>query len=240
MENWPDSTRLMAAIDVTWPPARMMQAAGWTLREGAGGGKRVSATSGAGDVPEAEAAMRAMGQARMFRLTPEDADLDAKLAEAGYRVVDPVALYAAPAADLVGEQSHLAAAYRCQARPAVMEEIWDQGGIGPARRAIMDRCTAPKMHLMSRGAEKPAGAAFWAVDGDVAMIHAIEVLSDLRRQGGGKLLMELAARMTLEHGATWLALAVTEANISACALYEKLGMKVAGRYHYRIAEGDIA
>ena len=110
----------------------------------------------------------------------------------------------------------------------------------PARRAIMDRALGPKMFLMSRASEKPAGVAFFAVDGDVAMIHAIEVLPALRRQGGGVLLMELAARMALEHGAETLALAVTQANTGACALYERLGMAVAGQYHYRLHPEDTA
>lgn len=242
MQNMPDSARLMAAIDVTWPAAEMVSQGGWVLRRGAGGGKRVSAASGAGGLAgdpagglaEAEAAMRAWGQAPLFRLIPEDAALDAALQAAGYRVVDPVVLYVGAAAGLVGEQSHLAAAYRCQPRPAAMEEIWAEGGIGPARLAIMDRCAAPKLHLMSRADERPAGCAFWAVDGDVAMIHAIEVRPDLRRRGGAVLLMELAARLAVEHGAAWLALAVTEANAGACTLYERLGMQVAGRYHYRL------
>ena len=237
MSEMPDSSRLMAAIDATWPPAEMVARDGWVLRRGAGGGKRVSAASGAGDVASAEAAMRHWGQASLFRLIPEDADLDNALGASGYEVVDPVALYVGRAADMVGAQSHLAAAYRCQLRPAAMEEIWTGGGIGPDRLAIMDRCTVPKLHLMSRAAERPAGTAFWAVDGDVAMIHAIEVLPEQRRQGAAVLLIELAARLAVEHGATWLALAVTEANEPACALYEKLGMQVAGRYHYRLAAG---
>ena len=45
-----------------------------------------------------------------------------------------------------------------------------------------------------------AGAAFAAVDGDVAMIQAIEVFTHLRRQGAARLLIELAARFALEQG----------------------------------------
>ena len=240
MQSLPDTTRLMAAIDATWPAAETVSRDGWNLRRGAGGGKRVSAASGAGDVHVAEAAMQEWGQSRLFQLTPEDAALDGALAEAGYDVVDPVALYAAPVSELVGQQSHIAAAYRCQFRPAITEEIWDQGGIGPARRAIMDRVTQPKMFLLTRASEKPAGVGFWAVDGDVAMIHAIEVLPALRRQGAGVLMIELAARLAEEQGASTLALAVTEANTAACALYAGMGMKVAGRYHYRLAQGEAA
>ena len=238
-ENVPDSARIMAAIDATWAPAEMARHGGWVLRRGAGGGKRVSAASGHGDIDAAEAAMRGWGQDPMFRLIPSDGALDSDLSARGYALVDPVTLYAARAETLTGEQSHIAAAYRCAFRPAVMEEIWEAGGIGPARLAIMDRVPAPKLFLMSRADDTPAGAAFAAVDGDVAMIHAIEVFAHLRRQGAARLLVELAARFALEQGAGWLALAVTKANIPANALYGALGMAAVGAYHYRVhADGD--
>ena len=240
-ENVPDSARIMSAIDATWAPAEMALRDGWVLRRGAGGGKRVSAASGRGDIALAEAAMRDWNQQPMFRLIPSDEALDAELAARGYEVVDPVTLYVARVDTLTGEQSHIAAAYRCAFRPAVMEEIWDAGGIGPARRAIMDRVTGAKLFLMSRADDTPAGAAFVAVDGEVAMIHAIEVLPHLRRQGAARLLIEVAARFAEEHGAGWLALAVTDANGPANGLYRALGMHAAGQYHYRIhPEGNRA
>lgn len=206
---------------------------GWTLRRGAGGGQRVSAASGMGDLGIAEVQMRAWAQAPLFRLTAAEDVLDQALAGAGYALHDPVVLYAAQVADMVGTQTHAAAAYTCTFRPAIMEEIWAAGGIGAGRLAVMDRVAVPKAFLMSRADDTPAGVAFAAVDGEVAMIHAAEVLSTLRRQGAGILLMEAAARFAAEHGATWLALAVTEGNTAARALYDRLGMSIAGRYHYR-------
>jgi len=232
----------MQAIDVTWPPAEMTRAGPFTLRHGAGGGKRVSAASAAsGATPDdaaiakAEAAMRAWGQAPMFRLIPEDAALDAMLAARGCELIDPVALYAGPAAGLAGDAPHVASAYRAQFAPAAMHEIWDAGGIGPARRAVMERVAKPMSYLMTRASDRPCGAAFAAVDGDVAMIHAIEVRQSYRRQGKAALLIEAAARFALDHGAGWMTLAVTEANAPANALYAKLGMTITGRYHYRVA-----
>lgn len=234
----PDSARLMDAVDVTWPPAEMRREAGWMLRRGAGGGKRVSAASplGQGAVADAQAQMRGWGQQPLFRLIPDDGALDAELSDRGYQVIDPVALYAAPAAEMTGDASHMAASYRCAFRIARVEEIWAAGGIKAPRLDIMDRVTAPRVTLISRAADRPCGAAFAAVDGDIAMIHAIEVLDAYRRQGAGRLLIEAAARWALDQGAIWLALAVTEANAPARALYDRLGMQVAGRYHYRILD----
>ena len=184
--------------------------------------------------------MRAWGQQPLFRLTAGDAALDRELAARGYRVMDPVVLYAAPVAALAGEASHLAAVYRVEGRPAILEEIWRAGGIGPGRWAVMERVRLPNTRLLSRADDIPCGAAFVAVDGEVAMIHAIEVLARLRRKGAARLLMEGAARFAAEHGAEWLALAVTEANVPARGLYARLGMVEAGGYHYRIAPEEAA
>ena len=85
-----------------------------------------------------------------------------------------------------------------------------------------------------------AGDVLVAVDGQVAMIHAIEVLQAMRRRGAARLLMQAAARFATEHGAVWLTLAVTEANRPARALYRRLGMAEAGGYQYRLAPGETA
>lgn len=235
----PDCERLMAAVDATWPAAEVVDIGGWRLRRGAGGGKRVSAASplgrGGGTVGEAEAAMRGWRQAPLFRLTPADADCDAGLASLGYGIVDPVVLYAGPVGRLAGHGSHEAAVYRAAFAPAVMEEIWAAGGIGPGRLAVMGRAAGPCVRLLSRAGDTPCGAAFVGVDGEVAMIHAIEVLAAFRRRGAGRLLVEGAARFAAEAGAAWLALAVAEANSAARLLYDRLGMAEAGHYHYRIA-----
>jgi ribosomal protein S18 acetylase RimI-like enzyme len=185
--------------------------------------------------------MRAWGQPALFRLTAADAALDRDLALRGYAVIDPTVLYAGPVGRLAGESSHMAACYRVAGLPAILEEIWEAGGIGPARRAVMDRVALPQARLLSRAADPPCGAAVVADDGEVALIHAIEVLARLRRRGAARLLVEGAARFAAEHGAGWLALAVTRANAAARALYARLGMFEAGGYHYRIApDGETA
>ncbi|MEM7057676.1 MAG: GNAT family N-acetyltransferase [Pseudomonadota bacterium] len=226
----------MAALEATWPAAEIADRDGWRLRRGEGGGNRVSAASalGGGRIDEAEAAMRDWGQAPLFQLTPEEEALDADLAARGYAMHEPVVFYAGRAEAMAGEADHTGAAYRASLRPAIMEEVWDAGGIGPARRAIMDRVQIPFCFLLGRMEDRPCGAAFVAVDGDVAMIHAIEVRQDMRRKGVAALMMDSAARFALEAGAVWLTLAVVDYNAPARTLYEKLGMTAQGRYHYRI------
>ena len=175
------------------------------------------------------------GQTRLFRLTPDQAELDHGLAEAGYVVKDPVALYAVPVASLADGNDETVKVFRVTSPLAMVDEIWARGGIGPGRRAVMTRPNGPRITLMARADDRPVGVAFVAVDNDIAMIHAIEVRPEHRRKGGGGLLMRGAASFAAEHGAKWLALAVAKANAPARALYERLGIERAGSYHYRVA-----
>lgn len=237
----PDAARLLAAVDATWPPAEMRETAGWCLRRGAGGGKRVSAASALvpGAVPDigaAVAGLAAWGQPPLFRIGPGEAALDAELGARGYGVIDPVAVYFAAASAIDDGADQTARVIRVATPLRIVEEIWAEGGIGPGRLAVMERPTGPRTVLLARVEDRPAGVAFVAVDADVAMIHAVEVAAGFRRKGAGGALLRGAARFALEHGAPWLALAVTEANEPARTLYERLGMAVGARYHYRILD----
>jgi ribosomal protein S18 acetylase RimI-like enzyme len=235
--NMPTIDRLMAAVDATWPPAEFRQIGPWLLRRGDGGGQRVSAASTTDQraaLASAEAGMRAWDQPPLFRITPDQTELDRRLAEAGYAVKDPVTLYAAPVAGLTDGSDETVKVFRVSAPLAIVDEIWLSGGIGPGRRAVMALPTGPRITLLARADDRPVGVAFVAVDSDIAMIHAIEVAPVHRRKGGGAILMRGAASFAAGHGAALLALAVTEANAPARALYEKLGMVRAGHYHYRI------
>jgi GNAT superfamily N-acetyltransferase len=235
-----DPQDLLRALEATWPAASVDDAAapGWRLRDGAGGGKRVSAASAltaSPDIAVAEHAMRAQGSDPLFSLGPEDADIDAALATRGYDVVDPTVIYIGDAATLaVLPLSKGVNWVEVRASLALLTDIWRDGGIGPARRAVMDRCALPKATLMARTDASTAGCAFVAVDGPVAMVHAIEVRADRRRQGAGLALLAGAARIALDHGAPMLALAVTEANAGARRLYGHAGMAEVARYHYRL------
>lgn len=231
--------RVFAALDATWPAAATKARDGWLLRDGAGGGKRVSAASRmASDarVSAAEKAMRAMGQTPLFQVRGEEPDLDAALETAGYSIVDPVWLYTARAAALIDGKSEQSRVYRGQFAVAAMQEIWAAGGIGPARLAVMERAATPKSWLMTRIDDRPAGVAFVSVAGDIAMVHAIEVADAFRRKGAARALMSGAATFATDNGAGWLALAVTKANVGANALYQSLGMEAVAGYHYRLSD----
>ncbi len=237
----PSEPRLLAAMDATWPSAEQRELEGWRLHRGLGGGKRVSAAQAqrpGAEIAAAEAAMRDWDQPPLFRLTPGEAALDSELDARGYAFIDPVVLYIAPVAALKDDRDETARVIRADLPVAVMREVWAAGGIGPGRLAVMERAAGPRAYLMARKSDRCAGVAFTACDGNIAMIHAIEVSEHFRRQGAGRDLVIGAANWAAEQGAEWLGLAVTEANAGARALYRALGMSEAAHYHYRIIEGE--
>lgn len=225
----------LGALDATWPAAEVVRAGPWAVRRGEGGGQRVAcATAEAawvpGDIALAEAAQAALRQRSLFMLRAGDEALDIALAALGYEVVDPVALWSAEAGALAGGLPPLAA-FAIWPPLAVMRDIWAEGGIGPERVAVMER--AAGVGLLGRAGDRPVGAAFVARAGEVAMLHALEVRPEARRQGVGRHLVRAAAGWAEAQGARHLALAVTKANAPANALYASLGMAVVGEYHYR-------
>ncbi len=234
-----DAAALHAAVAATWPAAAVTRAGPWIIREGRGGGSRVSAATAAGpvgaaDVPQAEAAMRALGQRPLFMLREGEDALDAALAAAGYAVLDPVVGYAAPIATIATRRPPPITTFEVWPPLAVQIEIWDEAGTGPARLAVMNRAPAPKTTLLGRVDDRPAGTAFVACHGGIAMLHALEVAPALRRRGLASHMLRAAGFWARAQGAEWLALVVTRANAGANALYASLGMTVVGQYHYRI------
>lgn len=229
---------LPALTEATWPPASARRVGPWTIREGQGGGQRVSAAGAAdgwtdGDIPAAEAAMAALGQDPLFVIWGDDAALDVALEARGYRVNDPVVAYAAPCAVLADPAPPFLTTFPHWPPLGIATALWAEAGTGPARLAVMDRAAGPKCAILGRSGDRAAGVAFVACQDGVAMLHALEVAPQLRRQGVAHNILRAAAGWAQGHGATTLALLVTEANAGARALYASLGMVVVGQYHYR-------
>ncbi|MBN2907647.1 MAG: GNAT family N-acetyltransferase [Rhodobacteraceae bacterium] len=229
---------IFAAQEATWPPAAKTRVGPWCIRDGQGGGKRVSAASAeapvtAADIPLAEAAMADLGQPALFMIRPGDEDLDAALAARGYRVVDPVTILSAPLATVATQPPPPVSAFTVWEPLAIMQELWDENDIGPARRAVMARVQGPKTAILGRQNDRAAGVAFAAVDGEICFVHAVAVSDAHRRQGTAINMMRAAAFWAQDQGATSLAVLVVEANRGACALYASLGLANVGHYHYR-------
>jgi len=235
----PTLDQLYRAIDETWPAARKVEQGVWTLRDGQGGGQRVSAATARAapkdaDIPEAEAAMRDMGQRPLFMIRAGEDALDGLLAARGYELRDPVNLYAAPVAALTDLPIPRVTAFAIWEPLAIMVEIWRKGGLDDARFDVMARA-GRKTAILSRWNEQPAGAAFAALSGDICMVHAVEVLAHQRRQGVAGWMMRRAAFWAQSHGATQVSVLCVADNGPANALYQAMGFGIVGGYHYRRA-----
>jgi len=230
---------LAELIEATWPPAARRQIGPFTLRDGAGGGQRVSAASvdrGFSDA-DLQAAIAAMDDP-LFVLfpgrDPVQEALDTALAARGFRLHDPVVAYAAPVADLAGDLPFLTT-FPHWPPLETARAVWAEGGIGAGRVQVMERAPEAKTVILARSGDRPAGAAFVGCHGDTAMLHALEVRPGQRRQGAGGHILRAAANWAAGQGARTLALVVAERNAAARALYDRAGMAEVGRYHYRKA-----
>jgi GNAT superfamily N-acetyltransferase len=212
-----DPQTLAEVMEATWPPAARQSCGPFLLRDGQGGGKRVSAATVEGpwqqdDLIRAEAAM---GAHALFLIRAGDEFLDAALAARGYRVVDPVIAYEALVEDLIGEGPRRMTAF----------PHW------PPMQIARQICA--KLVILGRANDRASGVAFVACHGAQAMLHALEVVPALRRQGSAQDMLRAAAGWALAQRAVSLSLVVTEANGPARALYARMGMHEVGRYHYR-------
>lgn len=236
----PPADKLYQVVEATWPPHHKFHTGPWTIRDGAGGGKRVSSATAeapvtGADLYKMEEEMGKLGQPPLVMIRAGEEGLDSLLAQHGYSIVDSVLLYAAPLSLLTGPLPPVSA-FTQWPRLAITDELWIENGTGPERLAIMTRAAEPKAAVLARTADKPAGAAFVAIHDKAAMIHAIEVVPALRRKGTARNILRAAANWAHDLGATHLSLAVTEQNQPARALYTSLGLRVVGHYHYRIKE----
>ncbi len=238
--NLPDVHDLYDVIENTWPCAQRQNVGPWIIRDGAGGGKRVSAATSTrgdfGDIGQAEAAMAALGQPHLFMIRKGDDALDAELAARGYGVVDPVTLYTCPIATVASRPAPPMSAFTIWPPLAIMADLWADGGIDEHRLAVMHRAVTPKTSILARIKDRAAGSAFIAIHRRIAMIHAIEVAPSLRRNGTGNNIMRVAAQWAQNQGARYFSLVVTDANVAANALYCKAGLSVVGHYHYRMGQ----
>ena len=230
---------LSQLIDATWPAKSMHDAHGWTIREGAGAGSRVSAataTKAAGleEHPLAASAMRGIGQTPLFMVRSSEGALDAALESAGYAIKDPTQIYTTPTTTIATHRPPPVTCFQVWPPLAAQAEIWDAGGVDDARLAVMHRAKGPKSSVLGRVHDTPAGTAFAAIHSDTAMLHSIETSHAFRRQGLGRHMIRALAFWAQDQGAAQIALLVTRANTGANALYSSMGFAPVGGYHYRI------
>jgi len=227
------------ALAATWPPLACRALGPVMLRRGAGGGKRVSAATVDGpftlaDLEAGELAMREMGQTPLYMIREGEDALDRALAGRGYRVVDPVLVLAGDAGVVASGGAPAMSSFVAWPALAIAVKIWAAGGIGAARVAVMERVAGVKTSILARQNDRAAGAAFVALWRDIAMLHALQVVPEQRRQGVAHNILRAAASWSLEQGAHVFSAVTTGGNLPAQAVFSSLGMKIVVKYHYRM------
>ncbi|SLN41593.1 Acetyltransferase (GNAT) family protein [Roseovarius litorisediminis] len=233
----PDAAKLYEVTEATWPPAARKTVGPWIIRDGQGGGKRVSSATArqpvaAEHLPAAQSAMQSMNQTPLFMIRAGDDALDQMLADQGYTIVDPVNIFAGPIADLA-QPTPRTSTFAIWEPLAIQLDIWAAGGIGPGRINVMRRAPSPKTSIFGRADNRPAGTAFCAIHENIAMVHALEVHPRSRRQNMGRYMMQQAAIWAQENGATHMSVVCRQNNTGANALYTSLGLTLVEQYHYR-------
>lgn len=229
---------LAQALQATWPAARCTRVGPWWIRDGAGAGRRASAASpcapfGPDDIPAAEAAMRALGMAPLFAVRSDQPDLEQALQARGYSDHDHSVFYVGDVQQMIARAAPAGDILAIWPPTRAQESFWVANDIGPARLALMQRATCPKIALVAQDGPSPAGAAYVGADQNYALIHALVVDPEARRRGLGARIVHGAAQWAARQGCDTLALAVTRTNTAARALYASLGMVQVGDYHYR-------
>lgn len=236
MTGRPDAA-LEDAFETTWPAAQTVRCGGFLVGRGLGAGGRVSSARACGpwtadDLDASEAQHAAWHQPPLFRVWDDDDRLIAALIARGHQPHIPTLVMAGPVAALTDRPLPPVTAFAVWPPLAIQRQIWACGNINPARQAVMERVPQPKAALLGRIHDRAAGAGFVALQGRIAMIHAVEVLPGFRRQGLARWMMRQAAFWAQDLGATRMGLAVSRANTAAQATYASLGFTVAGSYAY--------
>ncbi|MBK5934596.1 L-amino acid N-acyltransferase YncA [Rhodovulum imhoffii] len=227
---------LFHAQERTWPAPRT-RCGPFTLRSAPGAGRRANAATADGPfdiaaVKRAEAAMAAQGPLFLIR-GESDGALDQTLETRGYVCSQPSLILAAPIGTVATTPPPLVTAFTTWEPLAITREIWAEGGIGPARQAIMARVTEPKTSVLSRHRDRAAGAAFVAVAGGTAFCHALYIAPDRRMGGAARNMLRAAAFWARAAGAKTFAVLVEKENAPARALFASLGLAAVEQYHFR-------
>ncbi len=225
------SDSLFDVIETTWPAAAATRVGPFVRRDGAGGGKRVSATSLSGEFDEEN--FRNVASDPLFSVRPDQVAFDSVLAARGYQILDPSVLYECPIEKLAAQELPRVVAFDVWPPLQIMCDVWDAGGISKTRRDVMDRADCEKTSILGRINDRAAGAAYAGLHNGVTMVHALEISPQHRRKGLAKHMMVCAAKWGALRSADTFAVVTTEANTAAKALYTGLGMTLAGSYHYR-------
>jgi ribosomal protein S18 acetylase RimI-like enzyme len=160
-------------------------------------------------------------------------ELDAFLAERGYRTIKPAEVMIAGVGHIVelsdpgdynvhGEPDpHLSWLRACEV-------------VGGRVEPSLDRVPRPASFLVAVQDEHPVGVGLFVVSGGWCGVYCLATDPRWRRRGVARSLLHAGAQWAGEIGASRLFLQVAANNAGALGLYRQVGFRTSHTYHYRI------
>ncbi len=244
---------LEAVAHRAWPPLRVRDHHGWTLRASAGASRRGNSVWARGDVPDVPAALAAVadfyateGLRPTFQLTPVSlpAGLDADLDTAGYDDSGPTDVCAAPLRGVTGAAGPAGPATTGAATAPVPAEGWLRvaaqvlatfGAQRAGTLAVLDAVRLPAVYVTVAVDGVPSAVGRGVVDGRWLGIYSMATLPAARGQGAARRVLAELGHWAAARGATHAYLQVEEVSTVARRLYAELGFRPVYRYSYRRA-----
>jgi GNAT superfamily N-acetyltransferase len=226
-----------------WPAGTVVEEAGWLLRHTPGVGRRRSNSAvpaGKPSIDHLEAFYRARGLPAMVQLGPAHQDLDAALAERGYRKDAPTSVMTALTSDVVDTSCTVSPVVDLAEAPdtwlKIFAELNARADSVEVGEKVISRIAAPAAFLSVTRDGRPAGMGLFAADAGWAGVFAMATRPDLRGQGIATAVLGAGARWAAHQGATRLYLQVEDDNDTARRLYTRAGFTRSHGYHYRIGQ----
>lgn len=241
------ATRFLEDLSANAHPApRVQQYDGWTLRFAGGYTGRANSVLPAWPsslplprkVEECERRYAAQGLPALFKLTPEEPDLDRLLERRGYRARTPTHVMTL-AGNLLPGPEPAAAVEVAEGAGAAWREAWFalEGMDDPAQRALALAIDAgilnPVLTGLVRAAGQPVACGMAVLESGYASLKGVVVHKGMRGRGLGEALCRGLLAAARRASADRACLQVVQGNAAAKRLYRRLGFEVAYDYWYR-------
>ncbi|TDQ48226.1 GNAT family N-acetyltransferase [Actinorugispora endophytica] len=218
------------AVARDWPALEVAERSGWRLGYSHGVTKRANsavALAPDADPDEPGRFYRERGLSAVVQVWPGDEGLDGRLAERGYRVVEPSLVLAR---DLPGRPGSGTGAVVVGKGPE-----YGPGGDGTRETDVTARIMA-RAGMAHAVREDGSARGCAALTGDLMGVYGMATRPDARRRGYASQILAALLGWGHANGARRAYLLVVAANAGARALYEGAGFAEAGRYHYRVLD----
>lgn len=224
--------RLRAALAASWPAVEQADIGGFRI--GRSAAREIGLLDGtacalgpwdADDLAAAIARAGAWGQPAAFHVTDDQQSLRSTLEAQGFALRKDLQIMAAPVGALTDQPLPPVTAFALWPPLAIQRDLWSEALIPPDQQAVMARVGIPHAALLGRVRDRAAGVGFVAVDGPVAVVHALQTVPGLRRLGVAGWMLRQAGFWAAEQGAEQLVLMVERDNQPAIALARGLGFR---------------